>query len=191
MLLGPPCRAPAARRSALDTLANQASKSDTPKLTSIYTMRTFVVSCMAMPFLYIFLFNGNTIFPLVMPYAEPEMIRHAADYMKVLSLGLPVGNRRIRDRKPHGGRDSLFFCSFWLSAMNPPGHDSVRVHPSISRLRGFTSWADDSVRPYCTAGCLLELAVCTWTVSFGQSQSRRPVGEEMLTFKSSSVPPFG
>ena len=35
--------------SGLDSLANQAAKSHSPTLTSIYCMRTFVVSCQAMP----------------------------------------------------------------------------------------------------------------------------------------------
>lgn len=53
-------------------------------------MRTFVVCWMIMPFLFLFNWNGRLIFSILMPNAQPEMLKMAADYMKVISWGLPA-----------------------------------------------------------------------------------------------------
>lgn len=76
--------------SALDTLANQASTSSSPKLTSVFAMRTYVVCCLIMPFLFVFCFNGEAIFEAIVPQSDPKMRKMASDYMKVTSLGMPV-----------------------------------------------------------------------------------------------------
>lgn len=75
--------------SGLDSLANQAAKSHSPTLTSIYCMRTFVVSCQAMPVLFLLLWNTNSIFRWILPNADKEMLRLASDYCKVTSFALP------------------------------------------------------------------------------------------------------
>lgn len=75
--------------SSLDTLATQAAKSSSPKLTSIYSMRAFVVCCMVMPPMYIILWNSRWIISLVIPHADPEMVRLAAVYVKITSIGIP------------------------------------------------------------------------------------------------------
>lgn len=43
-----------------------------------------------MPPMYIILWNSATIISLVVPHADPDMVRLAALYVKVTSLGIPV-----------------------------------------------------------------------------------------------------
>lgn len=74
---------------SLNALANQAATSSNPKMASIYCIRTFLVSMQAMPFLFALLWNMNALFRLVLPGADPEMLRLASDYSKISSLGLP------------------------------------------------------------------------------------------------------
>lgn len=89
------------RHSSLDTLANQAIRSSSPKLTSIYTMRAFVVCCIMMPPMFIVLWNSESLISFVIPHADPEMIRLAALYVKITSLGIPVCSlsRYITEKK--------------------------------------------------------------------------------------------
>lgn len=77
---------------ALDTLANQAGKSASPKLSALYAMKTFVVCMAAMPFIFLFMWNGRTIFNAVLPTADrdPEIVNLASDYLKIMSLAMPA-----------------------------------------------------------------------------------------------------
>lgn len=44
-----------------------------------------------MPPMYAILWNSQAIISLVIPHADPEMVRRAALYVKVSSFGIPVG----------------------------------------------------------------------------------------------------
>jgi len=76
--------------TALDTLANQSSRSVSPKLTCLYAWRSFVVCCSVMPLIYIILFNCGSIFTLILPGADQEMIALASSYCKIACLSLPA-----------------------------------------------------------------------------------------------------
>ncbi|KAK9900763.1 MATE efflux family protein [Cystobasidium minutum MCA 4210] len=73
--------------SSLDTLTNQAI-TKSPKLACIYTMRTFVMCCMAMPPMYLVLWNSRSILSFVLPHADPEMIRLSSLYIEITSLAI-------------------------------------------------------------------------------------------------------
>lgn len=53
-------------------------------------MRAFVVCCIIMPPMYAILWNSRNIMTVVIPHADPEMLRLAAVYVKITSLGIPV-----------------------------------------------------------------------------------------------------
>ena len=53
-------------------------------------MRAFVVCCIVMPPMFVLLWNSATILALSIPNADPEMVRLAALYVKITSLGIPV-----------------------------------------------------------------------------------------------------
>lgn len=79
--------------SALDTLANQAGKSASPKLASLYAMRTFIVCMMFMPFIFLFMLNAEPFFRLVLHSRGDdgdEIVQLAASYLKIMSLAMPA-----------------------------------------------------------------------------------------------------
>jgi MATE family multidrug resistance protein len=81
--------------SALDTLSNQAGKSASPKLASLYAMRTFVVCLLFMPFIFLFMWNAYPFFKLLLHTSssddtELQIFRLAADYLKIMSLAMPA-----------------------------------------------------------------------------------------------------
>lgn len=55
-------------------------------------MRAFVVCLIVMPPMYLVLFNSRWIISHIVPHADPEMVRKAALYVKISSLGIPVRN---------------------------------------------------------------------------------------------------
>lgn len=81
------------RVSALDTLANQAGKSASPKLASLYAMRTFIVCAMFMPFIFLIMWNAEPFFRLVLHSngeESTEIFHLASSYLKIMSLAMPA-----------------------------------------------------------------------------------------------------
>lgn len=78
--------------SALDTLANQAGKSASPKLASLYAMRTFIVCMGFMPFIFLFMWNALPFFRALIPASEAdeEILIMASNYLRIMSLSMPA-----------------------------------------------------------------------------------------------------
>lgn len=96
-------------------------------------MRAFVVCCMAMPPMFVLLWNSQTILSLIIPHADPEMISLAALYVKITSLGVPVCSI-------HGSRLSALRNILKLQSLQPlAGFECLRRYlSSMGLLKGPT-----------------------------------------------------
>lgn len=55
-------------------------------------MKTFVVCLMALPFIFLFMWNALPIFRAVIPQSEadPEILRLASNYLRIMSFAMPA-----------------------------------------------------------------------------------------------------
>ena len=75
---------------ALDTLANQAGASKSPKLTSLYAMRVLVVMACFSPFIFLLQWNSRIILHAITPHADPEVIQLSARFIRVMMAEMPA-----------------------------------------------------------------------------------------------------
>lgn len=75
---------------ALDTLANQASRSGSPKLTSLYALRVLVVMACIFPLIVALQWNSKIVLHTITPHADPDVLHLSAQFIRVMTPGIPA-----------------------------------------------------------------------------------------------------